>query len=147
MKATHNPPILELDTGTTPADLLRGAALYLNRHGWLQGDFFDLLAEANFPPACSLGAINIAAHGRPILGCDSTADDELTDSAIRATRVLAAYLYPEYETVDTFAYQVSAIDIVSGWNDEDGRTLTEVIETLTDAADDWNRAHTTGGAR
>jgi hypothetical protein len=147
MKATHNPPILDLDTGTTPADLLRGAALYLTRHGWLQGDFFDLLAEANFPPACSLGAINIAAHGRPILGSDNGADDELTDNAIRAVRVLAAYLYPEYESVDNFAYKVSAIDIVSGWNDDDDRTLAEVIETLTDAADDWDRAHITGGAR
>jgi hypothetical protein len=42
----------------------RGAALYLTRYGWLQGDFFDLLADAAFPPACSLGAINICAHGR-----------------------------------------------------------------------------------
>jgi hypothetical protein len=147
MKATHTPPILDLDTGMTPADLLRGAARYLNQYGWVQGDFFDLLNEANFPPACSLGAINIAAHGRPILCSDDTADDELTDNAIRAMRVLAAHLYPEYETVDNFAYKVSAIDIVSGWNDEDGRTLAEVIETLTDAADDWDRAHPTGGAR
>jgi hypothetical protein len=148
MKATHNPPILDLDTGMTPADLLRGAARYLNQYGWVQGDFFDLLAEANFPPACSLGAINIAAHGRPILCSDDESQDADTDAAITAMRVLAAYLDPEYgTTVDIFAYMTSAIDIVSGWNDEDGRTLAEVIETLNDAADDWDRAHTTGGAR
>jgi hypothetical protein len=33
------------------------------------------------------------------------------------------------------------------WNDDKGRTLTEVIEALTDAADDWDRTHHTGGAR
>jgi hypothetical protein len=148
MKATHNPPTIVVDQDITPADLLRGAARYLSRYGWLQGDFFDLVDEANFPPACSLGAINIAAHGRPILSSDNTADDELTDNAIRAMRALAAYLSPEYaNTVEVFAYMAGAIDIVSGWNDEDGRTLAEVIETLTDAADDWDRAHHTGGAR
>jgi hypothetical protein len=146
MKATHNPPIPDLDAGMTPADLLRGAALYLTRHGWVQGDFFDLLHEANFPPACSLGAINICAHGRPILGSDDTAEDALTDAAIRAMRVLAAYLDPEYGTVENPIFKASAIDIVSGWNDHEGRTLTEVVETLNDAAGDYDRAHPAGGA-
>jgi hypothetical protein len=148
MKATHNPPTIVIDQDTTPADLLHGAARYLSLYGWVQGDFFDLLAEANFPPACSLGAINIAAHGRPILSSDSAADDELTDNAIRAMRVLAGHLCPDYaDNVDVFAYTASALDIVSGWNDEEGRTLDEVIETLTDAANGWDRAHHTGGAR
>ena len=148
MKATHIPQILDLDTGMTPADLLRGAALYLTRHGWEQGEFFDLMFEDAFPPACSLGAINICAHGRPILCSDDAAEDPNTDAAIRAMRVLAAYLDPDYvQNVDIFAYVGSAIDIVSGWNDHEDRTMAEVIETLTDAADDWDRAHTTGGAR
>ncbi|MEU7908983.1 hypothetical protein [Actinoplanes sp. NPDC049118] len=148
MKATHTPPILDLDTGMTPADLLRGAARYLFMHGWKQGDFFDLLSDKPFPPACSLGAINICAHGRPILCSDDESQDADTDAAITAMRVLAAYLDPDYSTtVDIFAYMTSAIDIVSGWNDEDDRTIGEVIETLTDAADNWDRAHTTGGAR
>ena len=147
MKATHQPPTIVIDQDVTPADLLRGAARYLSRYGWLQGDFFNLLTKANFPPTCSLGAINIAAHGRPILGSDDTADDQLTDNAIRAMRVLAAHLYPEYGNVDEPTFKVSAIDIVSGWNDAEDRTLAEVIETLTDAANDWDRAHTTGGAR
>jgi hypothetical protein len=32
MKATHQPPTLDHEAGMTPADLLRGAALYLQRH-------------------------------------------------------------------------------------------------------------------
>jgi hypothetical protein len=147
MKATHTLLALDHEPDITPADLLRGAALYLTRHGWVQGDFFDLLHEASFPPACSLGAINICAHGRPILGSDDTAEDPNTDAAIRAMRVLAAYLDPEYGDAECAALKVSAIDIVSGWNDFDGRTLAEVVEALNDAADEWDRAHRTGGAR
>ena len=74
MKATHTPPILDLDTGMTPADLLRNAALYLRRHGRITGEFFDLLADSAFPPACTLGAINICAHGRAILCSDDGSD-------------------------------------------------------------------------
>jgi hypothetical protein len=147
MKATHHPLTSDLGTGMTPAELLRGAALYLTRHGWLQGDFFDLLAEAAFPPACSLGAINICAHGRPILGSDDTAEDAHTDAAIRAIRMFAASLDPEYAATAGTPYGTSAIDVVSDWNDHDGRTLDDVITALTDAADDWDRTHPTGGAR
>ena len=148
MKATHNLAPDTTSNPMSPAALLRGAALYLTRHGWVQGQFFDLMVEDRFPPACSLGAINICAHGRPILCSDDTAEDPNTDAAIGAMRVLAAHLCPEYtETVDVFAYMASAIDIVSGWNDDDERTYAEVIETLTDAAHDWETAHPTGGAR
>ena len=153
MKATHPPTNLiglhleppdTADPALTPADLLRGAALYLWRHGWLQGDFFDLLDDQPFPRACTLGAINICAHGRPILGSDDTAEDDLTDAAIRAMRVLAAHLDPDYGQPDN---PTSAIDIVSGWNDDDCRTLPDVVDALRDAADDYDRTHPTGGAR
>ncbi len=151
MKATHNPPIpadlntpgLDLvDPVLTPAVLLRGAALYLQRHGWIRGEFFDLLTEAAFPPACSLGAINICAHGRPILCSDDGSQDTDTDAAITAMRVLAATLDPDYGTGET-----SAIDIVSAFNDHPDRTLDDIVQALTEAADDWDRAHPAGGAR
>jgi hypothetical protein len=148
MKATHTLPTSDLDTGMTPADLLRGAALYLRRHGRITGEFFDLLADAAFPPACTLGAINICAHGRPILSSDDVAEDPYTDAAIRAMRVLAAHLDTDYaRTMDIFAYTASAIDIVSGFNDDPDTTDDDAINALTEAADDWDRAHTTGGAR
>jgi hypothetical protein len=146
MKATHQPTITLTSDPMRPSALLRGAALYLDRHGWIKGDFFDLLTDANFPPACSLGAINICAHGNPTLSASSDADDVLSDHAIRAMRVLAAYLDDGYH-LDGGLNGPSAIDVVSGWNDEPGRTLAEVIETLNDAADDWEAAQPTGGAR
>ncbi|MEU4694332.1 hypothetical protein [Actinoplanes sp. NPDC023714] len=148
MKPTHKPtPTPDIDPAMNPAALLRAAALYLAQHGWAQGEFFDQMFANAFPPACSLGAINICAHGRPILCADETAEDENTDAAIRAMRVFAAYLDPDYGTTDDPTAGTSAIDIVSGWNDHDSRTMAEVIETLTDAADDWDRIHPTGGAR
>ena len=144
MKATHNPPILDLDTGMTPADLLRAAAHYLNRYGWMRGEFFDLLADVAFPRACALGAINICAHGRPILCSDDGSQDADSDAAITAMRILAAWLDVDYANGNT---AVSAIDIVSGFNDDPDTTDTDAINALTEAADDWDRAHTTGGAR
>jgi hypothetical protein len=144
MKATHNPPIPDRDTATTPADLLRGAALYLRRHGRITGEFFDLVADSAFPPACTLGAINICAHGRPILCSDDGTQDADTDAAITAARLLAASLDSDYATGNT---AVSAIDIIAGFNDDPDTTDDDAINALTEAADDYDRAHTTGGAR
>ncbi len=144
MKATHNLPALDHDMSVTPADLLRGAALYLRRHGRITGEFFDLVADAAFPPACTLGAINICAHGRPILCSDDGTQDADTDAAITAARLLAASLDSDYATGNT---AVSAIDIIAGFNDDPDTTDDDAINALTEAADDYDRAHTTGGAR
>ena len=153
MKATHPPTHLigrhlqpPADPAMTPAVLLRGAALYLQRHGWTTGDLFDLLSDQPFPPACALGAINVCAHGRPILCTDDGADDADSDAAITALRVFAAYLDPDYGT-DTLFHETSAIDIVAAFNDDPATTLDELVTLLGEAADDWDRAHPTGGAR
>src|SRR6266498_1151662 len=101
MKATHQPPTRDHEPGTSPADLLRGAALYLRRYGWTRGQFFDLLADTDgpFPPACASGAITTAAHGRCLATGICTLDgdeDPETVAAIAAMRVFAAYLDLEY---------------------------------------------------
>ena len=147
MKATHIPATLDPDTTLTPAVLLRGAADYLTRNGWIQGDFFDLVTEANYPPACSMGAINFCAHGRAILGSDDTAEDPKTDAAIQAMRVFAAHLNIDYTDPESVAFKTSAVDLIGDWNDDKGRTLAEVVEALHDAANDWETTHHTGGAR
>lgn len=144
MKATHTLPHLELDTAMTPADLLRGAALYLRRHGRITGEFFDLFADTAFPPACTLGAINICAHGRPILSSDDGTQDDDTDAAIRAMRVFAAFLDTDY---NIGVNDTSAIDIISAFNDNPDTTDDHIILALTEAADDYDRTHPTGGAR
>ncbi len=139
MKATHEPPTTPAGAGTTPADLLRCAARYLQLHGWIQGQFFDLLCEQPFPPACALGAISIAASGRCIAQPLTDLDDESSDATIRATRALAAYLDPDYDP----GY-LSAIDIVGDWNDHTGRTLDDVLDALTTAADGYLLTPTRG---
>jgi hypothetical protein len=149
MKPTHQPTASTAsDDPMRPSALLRGAAVYLCTHGWTQHQFYDLVADTDgpFPPACASGAIMTCATGRCLATGIYTLDgdeDPETLAAIRALRVLAAYLEPDY-TGDL--YETSAIDVIGDWNDHDGRTLDEVIETLTDAATDWDTTHA-GGAR
>jgi hypothetical protein len=150
MKATHNPPTLDDDPTMTPAALLRGAALYLQRHGWTQGQFFELLADTDgpLPPACTSGAINICVIGRPALAADvSDTDPDESAAAITAMRVFAAYLDPDYTFHDLTCLGPSAIDVIGDWNDDKGRTLDDVVQALNEAANDWETAHPTGGAR
>ncbi|GIF04691.1 DUF6197 family protein [Actinoplanes siamensis] len=151
MKPTRQPTTSsDIDPVITPAALLRAAAVYLQHHGWTQHQFYDLIADTTgpFPPACASGAIMTAATGRCLASGICTLDgdeDPDTITAIRALRVFAAWLDLEYTPVGY--YETSAIDVIGDWNDYAGRTFDEVIETLTDAADDWDRTHLTGGAR
>ncbi len=140
MQATHEQPTR---TRVTLADVLRGAARYLQLHGWTQGQFFDLTGGTPdaFPPACVAGAISIAASGHCVAHPYTDLGDEAADDAIRATRTLAAYLDPDYASRET-----SAIDVVGDWNDASGRTLAEVLDALTAAADGYCLAPV-GGAR
>ena len=152
MKATHNP--LEqaarhlrfpdtADPALTPGLLLRCAAHYLSTYGRTVGEFFDLLSDQPWPPACATGAINIAAHGKAILCADDQAEDAVTDAAIAAIRVFAASLDVDYANGDT---STSAIDIIAFFNDHPNTTTAQVVQALTDAADDWDRLHPGGAA-
>ncbi|WP_456049081.1 DUF6197 family protein [Actinoplanes sandaracinus] len=143
MQATHNPPLTASDTGMTPAELLRGAALYLQHRGWTTHQFYDLVGgdAGPFPPACAVGALYVAAYGNIRLFIY----DQLAkpgDAVRAAGRFFAAYLDPEYDTTGT-----TYIDVISDWNDFEGQTLADVIEALTDAATEWDGIHCAGGAR
>jgi hypothetical protein len=140
MKATHNPPTLA-PVELTPADVLRGAAGYLQRYDWIQGDYFaapDPHQPAVFQPACAAGAICAAA-----LGTATNADDIPTGPdgylAHRALRLFAGYLN------NTDVVESGVAEQIGDWNDEQGRTVVDVILTLTDAANDWDRRHPQGG--
>ena len=152
MKATHQSPTLDDEPGMTPADLLRGAAVYLKRHGWTKGQFFEQLADTDGPfvPACASGAIMTVAHGQcvpnGIIRYDETTDPNAA-AAARAMRVFANWLDSDYISDSVEVLPVSYLDVIGDWNDDKGRTLDEVVQALTDAADDWDRAHPTGGAR
>jgi hypothetical protein len=152
MKATHNP--LEqaarhlrfpdtADPELSPGLLLRCAAHYLTAYGRTVGEFFDLLSDQPWPPACATGAINIAAHGKAILCADDSAEDAVTDAAIAAIRVFAASLDTDYAHGDT---TTSAIDIIAAFNDHPDSTTAQVVKALTEAADEWDRLHPGGAA-
>jgi hypothetical protein len=151
VKATQNPPTSTPAADVTPADILRNAARYLHRYGWTQGDFFNttLTGGPAFPPACATGAITMAVYGHPTdpRGNDPEYDDR-ADLCNRAMRCLDHFLSTgDYVTdPDPFGRVCpSPIEVVTDWNDEEGRTLDEVTAALTDAADQWDTTHAPGG--
>jgi hypothetical protein len=150
MKPTQTPTTAPASDSMLPSALLRGAALYLFWHGWTQHQFYDMVADTNgpFPPACASGAIMSAATGKCLASgmcfLDDDADPEII-ATMQAMRQFADWIDGGY--VPTEGFPASSIDVIGDWNDHDGRTVGEVIEALTDAADEWDRIHHTGGAR
>ena len=139
----------DLTNTVTPADILRYAALYLDRHGWIQGDMFVDPLQAT-PAACAQGAIRMAVCGSPTI-------PYTTDSArdtCRAIRVLAGHLRATHVDGDpthdpTHGPGLDTDDdshIVGDWNDEPGRTTADVLTALHEAADSWDTRHPGGGA-
>src|SRR5207247_1834296 len=87
MNPTQQPDrcaVAVLDGGVTPAAVLRGASVYVRRHGLYQGDMFANPLQP-FPAACAQGAIKMAACGNPIAaytpGQAALVDDAITTLA------------------------------------------------------------------
>ncbi len=120
----------------TPADVLTGAALYIERHGLHQGEMFTD-PTALTPPACLQGAIRMAA-------CGGTAIDYTPGTAAlveECIELLAEYLCGlDYPVVHT-----APGDCVADWNDTPGRTADHVIAALRAVARQWE--HTFDGIR
>ncbi|NJC85149.1 DUF6197 family protein [Planosporangium mesophilum] len=140
MHPTHNPPTTA--GADTPAQVLRDAALYLERHGWTRGAFYDYLNGLHrMPAACAVGAIRVVCFGTPV--DDATDLDDLADEPPRAQvfdaiRVLAQRLAGPHVAhgVENF--------VVTDWNDR-AITIGQVVTVLRDAADHWDYT-THGGA-
>ncbi|WP_203935608.1 DUF6197 family protein [Planosporangium mesophilum] len=129
----HQPAVTGVEQ--TPAQTLRGAALYLERHGWIQGDYYRPDATGPFPPACAVGAIRMAAFGSRITDDDCIAA-EMRDHA-RAIDVLVDFL----DLTDPPPWDTYGDPSPFTWNDVPGRTADEVTATMRGAADDWDRMH------
>jgi hypothetical protein len=132
----------------TAAATLRGAALYLRRHGWRQGDMFDLSVPAiAFPPACGLGAIRMALTGDAEIGADSWPPETVADFEA-AVMALADYLFTWYDQPDPTTVSVAGMSwpeqIVADWNDDPTRNVAQVMAALYSAADDWSYHHRKG---
>jgi hypothetical protein len=126
----------------TPADTLRAAALYLDRHGWYQGSLYDPDTTQAFPPACALGAITIAATGE----ADWEALFDKQPACQAAIEVLALHLAADvpYPLVDLD--DIELVEWISGWNDADERTAFEVRDAFQAAATEWDTDHNGGAA-
>jgi hypothetical protein len=120
----------------TPADTLRGAALYLQRHGWTRFSYFD--GQRPTPPACAQGAIVVATYG--------VATEHPYSQDFPQRRLLA-------RTIDFFDDYIRGVATAlddedcpaTVWNDLPCRSATEVIAALRDAADRWEAGHASGG--
>jgi hypothetical protein len=127
----------------TPADLLRGAADYLETHGWHQRAVYDRRGDSATPPACAMGALYLVAYGDLATADDVGYEVDLTPAVRDALRLLSAHVvdttgrYPDH---DFGEYQT----VIGDWNDEDRRTITDVTAALRAAADTWHLVH--GGA-
>lgn len=139
----------------TPATYLRGAGLYLVRHGWRQGDMFGCLSDDDqregldpaekptpFPKACALGAVRMAVFGT----AEFTADTAASSAFDQTVGVFAGYLVDFYGVADpsdaiTSRSRIGLEEIVSGWNDDPDRIAAHVIAALYAAAVGWNRVH------
>jgi hypothetical protein len=143
MHPTHNPPSEPASTGDiTPAVILRGAARYLELHGWIQGAYYDA-TDNPFPAACAAGAIGMAAFGDIQLPHDEHTAPGACDYHWTCD-VLADYLdrtgHVEPPADDDWA-SPNPFD----WNDRPSHTAEQVITTMRAAADDYERTPATAG--
>jgi hypothetical protein len=128
----------------TPADILRGAALYLQLHGWHQGNLYaDNDPAILTPAACTQGGIGMATFGRRIPSEDRacTHPAEWRDFK-RACDFLNDHLNltgakpaPMEDQEDWEGPSVG------DWNDDPDRTFAQVHAALIAAADEWDRLH------
>jgi hypothetical protein len=138
MNPTQNLPTSAL-ADVTPADILRGAALYLERHGWTQGSLFDFTDNTTgTPPACARGAIAIAAYGYPTCQPWDEADRPENRDFTAADNAFDDYIDRTYLMGVT---DPDAGLTVVWWNDRDERTAAEVIDALRAAAQEWDDTH------
>lgn len=140
-----NPPV---DRTSSPAAVLRHAAIYLWRYGWTFDGFYHRHHDDDpvaFPPACVAGAIRCVVFGRPIESIHDTAtphDSHNVALIIAAQRALADEVDPEWShTSPCQDLNTCSLEVISDWNDVEGRTITDVLIALYSAADDWDRLH------
>ncbi|MET8146889.1 hypothetical protein ACIBSW_14085 [Actinoplanes sp. NPDC049668] len=141
MHRTQNPtgPAADTDNTTvvTPADILRGAACYLEIHGLVKGAYYAPDGQA-FPPASTVGALSCAAFGEthPALPCRRPEWPVFR----KAQRYLRDYLARRHEIIPGEPGEFVFLQL-HNWNDAADQTAAHVITTLRAAADEWDYAH------
>jgi hypothetical protein len=138
----------------SPAEVLRAAALYLERHGWNQDTYYPpgTAGHCLTPPACALGALGMVVYGHPVTEPESESNPDFRQLD-RARAALREHLETHGLAVTgpMWTWDDGEPDpvTIADWNDEPDRTQNEVITALNAAADAWDTTHpatTTGGA-
>jgi hypothetical protein len=115
----------EANPGEAPgkaARVLRSAALYLERHGWITGAYYDSTTGSFTPPACMVGAIAMVCYGGPVDAPAQHFDDPGFLDFEQAVLHLDRYLLAE-DSSESYEF-----------NDARGRTVEQVIDVLRKAA-------------
>jgi hypothetical protein len=107
----------------TAASVLRSAAVYLERHGWIQGAYYDATSTAFTPAACTVGAIGMVCYGGPVDAPAQHFDDPGYLDFEEAVLHLDRYLLVE-DGSESYEF-----------NDAKGRQLADVLRVLRQAAD------------
>ena len=142
MHRTHNPTCPAADTDipavdVTPADIMRGAAHYLELHGWNQRDYYT--TDRPFPAADVIGAIGMAAHG-VVTDCPQL-DGPNPRDCNRAFAYLRGYLIDLGHIVIYGDDRTTEPTTTGDWNDRDAQSAALVIATLRAAADEYDWQH------
>ena len=109
------------------ARTLWDAALYLGRYGWIQGAYYDATAVVFTPAACLVGAIAMVCYGGPVEAPAQHFGTPEFDAFDAAVSYLDSYLGREHGVC---CYE---------FNDTTGRTASEVLDALHQAADELDR--------
>jgi hypothetical protein len=149
MHRTQNPTSSAADTANrsvvTPADILRGAARYLEEHGWHRGAYYGGTPGQPFPPADAVGAIGMAAYGTrqdDLYTPDAPADD--IRGFRRAVDCFCDYLGRTEPMCRLSGDEDIDLDLELSpfvWNDDPARHRLHVVLALNAAAKDWDRTH------
>lgn len=110
------------DASVTAKQVLRSAATYLERYGWIQGAYYDTAAQVFTPAACMVGAIGMVCYGGPVEAPAQHFDDPGYLDFEEAMLHLDRYLLVEDGTE---AYE---------FNDAKDRTAADVLDALRKAA-------------
>jgi hypothetical protein len=120
--ATTGTPAGDAEAPGTAGSVLRSAALYLERHGWIQGSYYDATSGVFTPPACLVGAIGMVCYGGPVDAPAQHFDDpgflDFEEAVLHLDRYLLVMSGSQ-------AYE---------FNDAPGRTAADVITVLRKAA-------------
>jgi hypothetical protein len=107
----------------TAGQVLRDAALYVERHGWIQGAYYDATSQTFTPAACMVGAIGMVCYGGPVEAPAQHFDDPGFLDFEEAVLHLDRYLLAE-DGSESYEF-----------NDARGRRAEDVTRVLRQAAD------------